>query len=214
LKFTRKDLFVAFVCVVFLLATMGAIGSGGKRRAKEVICRANLKRWSVIWKSFTDDNGGYFTESFRWIDELKPYYIVDNLRLCPSATRTYREGGRPAFAAWEVLNDGTIAKGSYGLNQWVTQMFMDCQLYCYVCPYYYDEPPAYEGAPSTGNEDEMRRVCMNRHRGGINIVFLDFSVRKVGLKELWKLDWNRDWNPYEDPLPVWPEWMSNFKDPE
>ncbi len=82
MKFTRKDLFVAFVCVAFLVATMGAIGGSSKRRAKESICRANLKRWGVIWKSFTDDNGGYFTESLRWIDELKPYYIVSKLRLC------------------------------------------------------------------------------------------------------------------------------------
>ena len=62
-------------------------------------------------------------------------------------------------------------------------------------------------------------VCMDRHSGGINMVFMDFSVRKVGLKELWTLKWHGEYNmagrwtrtggvnPSD-----WPRWMRNFKD--
>ena len=35
----------------------------------------------------------------------------------------------------------------------------------------------------------MTRVCLNRHSGGINMLFRDWSVRKVGLKENWTLNW-------------------------
>jgi len=67
--------------------------------------------------------------------------------------------------------------------------------------------------------DATNRVCMNRHAGGINMTFLNGSVRKVGLKELWTLKWHRKYNTAnrwtkaggvqpED----WPEWMRGFKD--
>ena len=66
----------------------------------------------------------------------------------------------------------------------------------------------------TDEGDNMRRFCMNRHSGFLNCLFLDFSVRKVGLKELWSLRWHREWT--EDlaatGLPAWPEWMQRFKD--
>ena len=84
-----------------------------------------------------------------------------------------------------------------------------------------DGPPEYEGDitgfPSRGNG--MKCFCINRHDGGINSLFLDWSVRKVGLKELWTLKWNPVYNTAgywtkaggvepED----WPEWMRSFKD--
>jgi len=57
-------------------------------------------------------------------------------------------------------------------------------------------------------------LCINRHDGGVNYLFLDWSVRKVGLKELWTLKWYPDFDTHgpwtkaggvrpED----WPQWM-------
>ena len=55
---------------------------------------------------------------------------------------------------------------------------------------------------------------MNRH-GGVNVVFMDGSVRKIGLKHLWVQRWYRGWE--EDlaavGLPAWPEWMADFPEP-
>ena len=65
----------------------------------------------------------------------------------------------------------------------------------------------------------MARICQNRHEGYINIVFMDCTVRKVGLKELWTLKWHRKFEvdgPWTAAGGVesgdWPEWMRNFKD--
>ena len=60
---------------------------------------------------------------------------------------------------------------------------------------------------------------INRHEGHVNSLFMDWSVRKVGLKELWKLKWYRDFDT-NGPLTKaggvqsedWPEWMRGFKD--
>ena len=87
---------------------------------------------------------------------------------------------------------------------------------CVVAWYmdYRSPPPPYEGCPSSGYD-----ICINRHDGGINVLFVDWSVHKVGLKELWTLRWNRDFDPRgpwtkaggvkpED----WPQWLRRFKD--
>jgi len=37
-------------------------------------------------------------------------------------------------------------------------------------------------------------TCINRHDAAINGVFLDFSIREIGLKELWKLRWHRSFD--------------------
>ena len=51
------------------------------------------------------------------------------------------------------------------------------------------------------------------------MLVMDFSARKVGLKELWTLKWHRQydtWGPWTRAGGVrpehWPEWMRNFKE--
>ncbi len=79
-----------------------------------------------------------------------------------------------------------------------------------------DEPPP----PEVDYSYSIRwPSCVRRHEGSVNGLFLDWSVRKVGLKELWKLKWFRDFNTNgrwtqaggvkpED----WPLWMRGLKD--
>jgi hypothetical protein len=40
----------------------------------------------------------------------------------------------------------------------------------------------------------MNRFFINRHEGCINGAFLDYTVRRVGLKELLTLRWSRIYN--------------------
>lgn len=61
--------------------------------------------------------------------------------------------------------------------------------------------------------------CINRHNGHVNGLFLDWSVRKIGLKELRTLKWHEEFNtagPWTiagGVLPQdWPQWMRKFKD--
>ncbi|MCK4293771.1 MAG: hypothetical protein KAY65_11280 [Planctomycetes bacterium] len=79
-------------------------------------------------------------------------------------------------------------------------------------------PPEYNGQWA-GTNMEMYHFCINRHNGAVGCVFMDWSARKVGLKELWTLKWHREFNtagPWTlagGVLPRnWPEWMKNFKD--
>ena len=65
----------------------------------------------------------------------------------------------------------------------------------------------------------MKRFALNRHDGFVNVLFMDWSTRKCGLKELWTLKWHKTydvtgpWTTAGGVQPVdWPEWMRSFKD--
>jgi prepilin-type processing-associated H-X9-DG protein len=65
----------------------------------------------------------------------------------------------------------------------------------------------------------MDCFCINRHTGYSNALFMDWSVRKVGIKELWTLKWHREfdtqgpWTRAGGVQPSdWPPWMRNFRD--
>jgi prepilin-type processing-associated H-X9-DG protein len=86
-------------------------------------------------------------------------------------------------------------------------------------PFHTDPPMEYgRGGQGVGG-DEINHFCIDRHDGAVNLLFMDWSARKVGLKELWTLKWHRSFNT-EGPwtlaggmLPsYWPEWMRPFKD--
>ena len=121
--------------------------------------------------------------------------------------------------------------GSYGLNFSVhgrsidiypgsvrnnVPVILDC-IGMYGQPSPFDEPPEYED--HINSPRDMTSVSIDRHNGGINSLFLDFSVRKVGLKELWTLkcspefDTANAWTKAGGVLPEdWPRWMRSFKD--
>jgi prepilin-type N-terminal cleavage/methylation domain-containing protein len=96
-------------------------------------------------------------------------------------------------------------------------LILDCQ-WSGVEPTADAYPPAYDGEVSAEYEyceEDMKRVCLNRQRNGMtNGAFVDFSVRRIGLKELWDLRWHRHWTAEKSQVgqPQWPPWMQNFKD--
>jgi prepilin-type N-terminal cleavage/methylation domain-containing protein len=170
------------------------------------------------------------------------YYPNLNLILCPMAMKTAAEGARNPHMAWDnTTNFGAYYKGSYGINLWVADGSTGCNAagpnfntYCWrtptvkgasyapllLCsqwkdtqPYPTDDPPEHENDMWTPNAEEVRRACIRRHDPyHVNVLFLDFSVDKRTIKQLWRLKWHKNWPP-DYPLPVWPEWMADVPDP-
>ncbi|MDA8377072.1 MAG: prepilin-type N-terminal cleavage/methylation domain-containing protein [Planctomycetia bacterium] len=63
-----------------------------------------------------------------------------------------------------------------------------------ACPQPTDMPPVnLEG--TVNPTVSMWRFCLNRHEGGINMVFADSHVEHVMDADLWKLDWYPDFSP-------------------
>jgi prepilin-type N-terminal cleavage/methylation domain-containing protein len=69
-------------------------------------------------------------------------------------------------------------------------ILLDC-LYLYYWPGSDARPPEYNGDPTP---PEMHFITIDRHMGFNNCCFMDFSARKVGLKELYTLPQNRSFN--------------------
>ena len=264
--FTKKDVFVVLGCLIFLLANLGAVGSSGRRRAKEAVCLSNLHKWGMAWHMFLNDNEGLKGYD-GWYGNLWPYYKDEKLLICPEAARptaplrlgTSQLGGKfNAWAAWwdkgeidweEVPPPGKHYIGSYGINMWFSSntpaggeeemlwgyypgsllaakgaehvpILLDSAYDCQA-PTTKDTPPDYDGQiyyHIGSNVNEIRSFCLNRHHGAVNGVFLDFSARKIGLKELWTLEWHRVWEEEIREIGLPPEWedpdhwMYNFKD--
>jgi len=154
------------------------------------------------------------------------------------ASKQWVEGG-----GWAYVGDC----GSYGLNGWVCNeepgverywphteklwrspdvknaaiipLFMDCA-WVDGWPQQYDHPPDVETEMGTYDVEAMKQFCINRHgRGQLNGLFLNGTIRKVGVKELWTLKWHRtfeidgDWTVAGGAQPrMWPEWMRKFED--
>jgi prepilin-type processing-associated H-X9-DG protein len=124
-----------------------------------------------------------------------------------------RDQGARKVVWWRTTNDPQAAGAPF--------MFDSC--WC-VAGLGVEEspPPDRDAVPVRTMETEDRFVdwtCFNRHDGGLNYLFLDWSVRKVGLKELWTLKWHRQFNtcgPWTKAGGVtpeqWPAWMRKFKD--
>jgi len=180
-----------------------------------------------------------------WMDPLQPYFRYNNLLLCPTAAKPYIEGGQIPFGAWEV--DDT--SGSYGMNGWICNpkegatslwrnapvenywrtanvkgkrnipLFLDA-MWVNAWPRLTDPPPEWENRREDKERfNEIRCFCINRHTGFVNGLFMDWSARRVGLKELWTLKWHRNYNtngPWTRSGGVqptdWPPWMRNFRD--
>jgi len=182
-----------------------------------------------------------------WMDPLRPYWRENkDLFLCPMATKPYNEVGQNPFGAWTTSEGDS---GSYAPNGWmcnpkegVTNLwgrgpienywrtpnikggnniptFLDA-MWVNAWPRVTDTPSEYENwREDKVSFNEMRCFCINRHTGYVNSLFMDWSVRKVGLKELWTLKWHRNYNtsgPWTRAGGVqpsdWPQWMRNFRD--
>ncbi len=166
-----------------------------------------------------------------------PNVFVKKLFLCPAATKPFSQGAVNPRAAW----GGGNFKGSHIINLWVANerrghrlegvnaywrtpdvkgasqvpLLLDGQTVC-MHPYFTDEPLPYEYLPWTPNGvSEIRQACVKRHPPYyVQALWLDYSVRKITIKEIWRTRWHRCW-PRKDeaPLPIWPPWMEDVPEP-
>ena len=202
-----------------------------------------------IYMQDNDGYFAYGDSSGRWRWILQDQHRDRMLSsCCPEAANPERNGGTYGTWGGESLDDDYVMQidyGSYGINRWVYNrrddqtsenyfrgynvrgtnqipLFLDCSWYG-AGPLDIDYPPEYEGHTASGTGDwrgdNMRRFCLNRHAAATNGVFLDFSVRRLGLKELWTLNWHRNYNMTGIWTKAggvrtsdWPQWMRSFKE--
>ena len=140
------------------------------------------------------------------------------------------------FGAWEVVSPPPRFRGSYGFNRtssftlgnvWDRRSGVETHLakgranipVILDCTRWIGEHSNVEPPRPREESGLLHRFSINRHNGYTNCLFLDWSVRRVGLKELWTLKWDEQadtagpWTKAGRVQPEdWPEWMRSFKD--
>jgi prepilin-type N-terminal cleavage/methylation domain-containing protein len=111
--------------------------------------------------------------------------------------------GMPADDFWRTPNN---VKGAFNIP-----LFLDCWFWD-GWPLNGNQPPVGDGREYRrgGDGEAMNRFCINRHQQAINGLFLDYTVRKIWLKELWRLKWHKKFKT--DATVAWPTWMASFKE--
>ena len=74
------------------------------------------------------------------------------------------------------------------------------------------EPTVDDSPPSSVclQNSNMSVFCMPRHGGRTNMLFMDKSVRKIGLRSLWSLTWHTQWRAIDPAYMDWPPWMKDL----
>ncbi|MCU0913876.1 MAG: hypothetical protein MUC88_04835 [Planctomycetes bacterium] len=150
------------------------------------------------------------------------------------------------LAAWEITSPAPAFRGSYGMNSalsapppgganfWMGGLGAGLETNIFLTqrmdrvPVLLDSvtPDGSGGANDAPPPDPFPRVrsrmgvfCIDRHQGHVNGLFLDWSVRRIGLKELWTLKWHPNfktagrWTRAGGVTPEqWPQWMRGMKD--
>ena len=181
----------------------------------------------------------------RWPVTLRENYADLDMRLCPMATKPMSDNfdTPTAFTAWGRFDDDYGTYGSYGFNEWLCNrpiseseaenywgniynvkggynipVFLDCSWYD-VWAHDENNPPIDRDDVVGASTDEMKRVCLDRHNRSVNGLFLDWSVRRIDLKELWVLKWHRNFSIAGSWTKAggvtannWPEWMRGLPD--
>jgi prepilin-type N-terminal cleavage/methylation domain-containing protein len=77
-----------------------------------------------------------------------------------------------------------------------------------------DTPPPAPGAQVMTANGDMSNFTIPRHDSNkpLDFCFADGSVRKVGLRECWRLQWSSVFDiTYQDSINRWPTWMSGYQ---
>jgi prepilin-type N-terminal cleavage/methylation domain-containing protein/prepilin-type processing-associated H-X9-DG protein len=167
------------------------------------------------------------------------YADMDKARCCPSTPRpsnlTATSYGT-SKTAW-IYNHGDPPQydyGSYAVNGWIVNPktypggwgdpanlwrssnqkgttnipILADGLWFHAVPDSTDRPSVYSTYMSYPGFS-MQRVCSDRHGGKTDVAFMDWSVRTVGLKQLWKLKWHRNYD-VNAKEPLWSQWMKKY----
>jgi prepilin-type processing-associated H-X9-DG protein len=180
-----------------------------------------------LWGQDSNYDGPLEAWDFRFLTETEEYNEFNFEGFNIGGEWAYGSYGKNVY----ISSADLIEPGNFDYSWWYRTIYVagtdeiplfgDCN-YTGGFPYVFDEP-AENRLHGPVDGDNLNRWNLDRHNKAINMLFLDWSVRKVGLRELWMLKWSRQtvmdggeyvcgWGnlntvPDPDVPEAWPEWM-------
>ena len=195
---------------------MAAMEPYYKNNAKMLLCptATKLMQSSADWGTFKAAT-------------LNNYVFSYGINSWTNSVKVDRSGGRLLEWFWRNTNNTkTIIPDSRELEG---KTASPNQIPVFGDSTWYDAWPRHSDTPSPtmdaygigdrGTSGEMNHFCIDRHDGFANLLFMDWSARDIGLKELWTLKWHRAYitnGPWTRAGGVrsedWPNWMRHYRD--
>ena len=194
---------------------------------------ANKQAWPEIWRSYYSDPDLRFCPSAKKLrnpDQIVGEGVIGSHDV---SWGIFPETETKTIDGVEVVYKRKGDYGSYGINNWGSSgvdprewgalnkirgasqvpLFFD-STFKGALPEYDDGtmPPDVRNGSSSVPAGHWRRVYIDRHDLAANYLFMDISVRKVGLKGIWRLTWHRG---YDTNKPIdWSrfDWLQKAKD--
>lgn len=214
--FTLIELLVVISIIALLAAILFPTFARVREMGRRTACQSNLKQMamgiSMYVSDYDDRYIDYRTMSVDspWPLMYDPYVKNKQVLLCPDASDT------SAITPNLYGTVGTASKpwtgyryfGSYGYNSWLycgARANSACQLgqvdspattllLCdsiWVDGWVYNGdtscPASYNTQTGANNSNNMGRICIDRHSGGINVAFVDGHVKWSKLENLSKI---------------------------
>ncbi|MBN1803616.1 MAG: hypothetical protein JW837_00045 [Sedimentisphaerales bacterium] len=229
-SFRPIEFIVMAVLISFSLTITIAVSGNSRKYEEQAECMAKLCKWGAVIHTINDANNGE-------LPLLRPEMsLYPNLLRCPTTHDDYTSLSGPVITYH--LPD-MIDTASYGFNYWYVSApsvypLPDVGGIRYIkdvqnpenvplmldsmamggWPRDIDQPPLYNGEQSFTSQNDMKKFAMDRHSGGVHVLFVDDSVRRIKVMGLWLLKWHRTfntsgpWTPAGGMLPSdLPEWL-------
>ena len=190
--FTLIELLVVVSILTLLMALMLPAVHKARKQAQAVACLAQLRQCGILLCTHADEHEGKIEGEI--LDAGQAWSLFREA----SGAGGHEDVTCPAAPPLPATNDPMgpssmsgadwwVANASYGYNDYLSYevpsrigrpahipLFCDAVRSALV-PSHYDEPPAYEGDSwgARGSCPWMRFVCINRHQGGVNLLFMD-----------------------------------------
>jgi len=95
--FTLVELLTVISIISLLMAILLPVLHRAKRNARAGVCQSNLRQWGIVFKMYTDEHDGLLVRTKSepaWYYPVREYYSnMDELLICPSATKPSNPGG-------------------------------------------------------------------------------------------------------------------------
>jgi len=213
---------IAAVMIAILIPTLGA---ARRQARTLVCLSNIRQLGAAYQSYLNQNDGSSFeyltTPAGLWLQLLKPMNSqIRLLSICPEATES-SSGVGSDFESWEVFGN----QGSYAFNGWLYRCDLHdpteggdarAPLTAYISlptsgsssvpvfsdgvwvnawPHDTDTPPTNLIQPLWASPSEMSRVCIDRHRNAVNMIFLDGHGETVPLADLWLQRWSNAFVP-------------------
>ena len=186
--FTLIELLVVIAIIALLMSIMMPALTMVKKQVKTVVCRANLRQWSIVWKMFTDDNESKFMSGNEY-DSSKWFTRADG--------SGENENGFAAAGSSPMYNDeGTVWTGDHSWPAILWPYYRQRKL---LCCSEAKKPPAMSAGSNRGEREYTKRGMLStwglwiRHPDdffygsyGVNSWIYDRGGNKNGMSTYWR----------------------------